>query len=49
MPMKTILHQLQTTFKDAMELFDNIFSTTYGEMEHFNLKKKDNVGKKELQ
>jgi len=35
--MKTILHQLQTTVKDVMELFDNIFSTTYGEMEHFIL------------
>jgi hypothetical protein len=29
-----------------MELFYNIFSTTNGKMEHFNLFKKDNVDKK---
>jgi len=47
MPMKTILNHLQTIVKDAMELFDNIFSTTYEEMEFFFLKKKkDNVDKK---
>jgi hypothetical protein len=40
MPMKTILNHLQTIVKDAMELFDNIFSTTYEEMEFFFLKKK---------
>ncbi len=44
--MKTILHHLQTIVQDAMELFDNIFSTTYGEMEHFNYFLKDNVDKK---
>jgi arginine deiminase len=37
--MKTILYHLQTIVKDAMELFDNIFSTTYVEMEHFKFKK----------
>jgi len=40
MPMKTILNHLQTIVKDAMELFDNIFSTTYEEMEFFLKKKK---------
>jgi hypothetical protein len=46
MLVKTILHHLQTIVKNAMELFDNIFSTTNGKMEHFNLFKKDNVDKK---
>ncbi len=38
--MKNILNHLQTIVKDAMELFDNIFSTTYGEMEILKIKKK---------
>jgi hypothetical protein len=46
MPVKTIFYHLQTIVKDAMELFYNIFSTTYGEMEHFNLRNNNNVDKK---
>ncbi len=44
--MKTILHQLQTIVKNAMELFEFFFSTTYGEMEHFFKKYINNVDKK---